>query len=40
MIESSKIYVNSMNNYGEAIKESENNKNLINSDLICLTFDF
>ena len=33
MIEISKTYVNSMNNYEEAIKESENNKNLINSDL-------
>ena len=33
MIEIRKTYVNSMNNYEEAIKESENNKNLINSDL-------
>ena len=34
MMDSSKTYVNSMNNYGEAIKESKNNKNLIDSDLI------
>ena len=34
MIDFSKIYVNSMNNYTEAIKESKNNTNLINSDLI------
>ena len=34
MINISKIYVNSMNNYTEARKEAENNKNLINSDLI------
>ena len=34
MIDFSKIYINSMNNYGEAIKESKNNTNLINSDLI------
>ena len=34
MIDFSKIYVNAMNNYGEAIKESKNNKNLINTDLI------
>ena len=34
MMDSSKTYVNSMNNYGEAIKEAKNNKNLIDSDLI------
>ena len=34
MIEFSKTYVNSMNNYGEAIKGADNNKNLINSDLL------
>ena len=34
MISFSKTYVNSMNNYGEAIKGADNNKNLINSDLI------
>ena len=34
MIEISKTYVNAMNNYGEAKKASENNKTLINSDLI------
>ena len=34
MMDSSKTYVNSMNNYGEAIKEAKNNKNLIDSDLL------
>ena len=34
MMDSSKTYVNSMNNYGGAIKEAKNNKNLIDSDLI------
>ena len=34
MLDISKLYINSMNNYTEAIKESTNNKNLIDSDLI------
>ena len=34
MLESSKLYINSMNNYTGAIKEAGNNKNLIDSDLI------
>ena len=34
MLDISKLYINSMNNYSEAIKESMNNKNLIDSDLI------
>ena len=34
MLEASKLYINSMNNYTGAIKEAGNNKNLIDSDLI------
>ena len=34
MLEVSKLYINSMNNYTGAIKEAGNNKNLIDSDLI------
>ena len=34
MLDISKLYINSMNNYTEAIKESNNNKNLIDSDLV------
>ena len=34
MIDVSNLYITSMNNYTEAIKESANNKNLIDSDLI------
>ena len=34
MLEASKLYINSMNNFTGAIKEAGNNKNLIDSDLI------
>ena len=34
MVEFSKTYVNSMNNYSEAIKGADSNKNLIKGDLV------